>query len=103
MDWILIALFVILSLAAVPIGRWWALVLPFAVWPTYFVGVAQDWWEYALGNGWQTAAVTIIVLSLASFGIAVGVGDMVAARRRRPAVELDAVEGPRSLPFSRWR
>lgn len=103
MDWILIALFVTLGIAAVPVGRWWALVLPFAVWPVYFLGVAQDWWVYALGDGWLAALVTIVVLSLASFGIGVGVHDMVAARRRRPSVELDAVEGPRSLPFSRWR
>jgi hypothetical protein len=67
-----VALLVVVALSGVVIGRWWSLLIPLVVWPMWFVGLAHDWWGYGLGDGWQFGAAIILVISLLS--VAVGVG-----------------------------
>jgi hypothetical protein len=72
MEAVVIALFVLLALSGVVIGRWWTLILPIVVWPVYFLGLARDWWGHGMGDGWQYGAVMIVAASvtLTALGVA---------------------------------
>jgi hypothetical protein len=66
---VVVLLFVGVALAAAVIGRRWTLALPLIVWPIWFLGLAQDWWGYGMGDGWQYGAALIILVSLASVAV----------------------------------
>jgi hypothetical protein len=65
MEAVVIALVVLLVLSGAVVGRWWTLVLPFVVWPVYFLGLVRDWWGYGVGDGWQYGAAMILAVSVA--------------------------------------
>lgn len=43
------------AVAALVVGRWWALALPFVVVPLVYLGVGRGWWGAGLGDGWEFA------------------------------------------------
>jgi hypothetical protein len=89
MEVAVVLLFVGIAAAGALIGRWWTLVLPLVVWPIWFLGLAQDWWGYGMGDGWEYGAALIILVSLASVGIALALRPFARSalgrRRERPA------------------
>jgi hypothetical protein len=76
---VLYPLLVIVSLSGVLIGRWWALLIPWNVWPIYFLGVGMGLWGHGLGDGWQYGFLLVVAISLAA--VAIGVGLRVLPRR----------------------
>lgn len=75
-------LLVLVALSGVVVGRWWALLIPLAVWPTYFLGLTQGWWLYGVGDGWEYGAAAIMVFSIALVAIGVVIRAVVAHQRR---------------------
>jgi hypothetical protein len=76
-------LLVAVALAAVVIGRWWALLIPLAVWPIYFLGVTRGWWLHGVGDGWEYGAMAIILFSLGLVALGVLLRAFVEEQRRR--------------------
>lgn len=58
------SLLLLVGLSGAFVGRWWALLIPLAVWPTYFLGLTQGWWLHGVGDGWAYGAAAIVVVSL---------------------------------------
>jgi len=56
MELVFYPLLVIVALSGVLIGRWWALLIPLVAWPTYFLGVANEWWGYGLATAGSSAS-----------------------------------------------
>lgn len=53
------------------VGRWPVVLIAPAMWAFYVLGLAQDWWAYGIGDGWQ---YTLIVgAATAAAGTAIGV------------------------------
>ena len=82
MEFVFYPLLVIVGLSGALIGRWWALLIPLAVWPTYFLGVDHEWWGHGLGDGWQFGFLLVVAISLAA--VAIGVGLRVMPRAEPP-------------------
>lgn len=76
------ALLVAVGLSAAVVGRWWTLLIPLAVWPTYFLGLTEGWWLYGVGDGWEYGAAAITVLSVGSVAIAVSLRKLIEQQRR---------------------
>jgi hypothetical protein len=76
MEVVFYPLLVIVALSGALIGRWWALLIPLVAWPTYFLGVAYEWWGYGLGDGWQFGFLLVMAISLAAVAIGVGIRRM---------------------------
>ena len=73
MESVFYPLLAIVALSGVLIGRWWALLIPLVAWPTYFLGVANEWWGYGLGDGWQFGLLLVVAISLAAVAIGLGI------------------------------
>jgi hypothetical protein len=52
-------------------GRWPVALIAPAIWAFYVLGLAQDWWAYGVGDGWQYAL--IVGAAAAAAGTATGV------------------------------
>ena len=79
MESVLVAVIVGLGGVAFFVGRWWSLVLPFAVVPIFYLGLDRGWWGSGLGDGWQY--VMVFVLALAIGAAAVGLAGRALTRR----------------------
>ena len=80
MESVLVAVIVGLGAIAFFVGRWWILVLPFAVVPIFSLGLDQGWRGSGVGDGWQY--VMVFVLALAVGAVAVGLAGRALTRRR---------------------
>ncbi len=80
MEFVFYPLLVAVGLSGVLIGRWSALLIPLVVWPTYFFGVAHEWWGYGLGDGWQFGFLLVVGISLVAVAIGVGLRVMPRAQ-----------------------
>jgi hypothetical protein len=61
MEAVFIAAWVGFPVVGLLVGRWWALIVPLLVVPLQFLGTAQGWWGYGLGD----AAGPAMILGLA--------------------------------------
>ncbi|MCC2652318.1 MAG: hypothetical protein K0Q60_2481 [Microvirga sp.] len=77
MEVVVITLLALVALSGAVIGRWWTLMIPLVLWPVYFLGLAQDWWGYGMGDGWQFGAAAIIVVSLISVAVGIALRSVV--------------------------
>lgn len=83
----LVALIAAMSVTGFVAGRWWAVLMPFAVVPAFYFGLAQEWWGYGLGDAWQYAMFSVLVIAVAATaaGIAIrAMGDRLRRTSRSP-------------------
>jgi hypothetical protein len=77
------ALLAAVAVSGALIGRWWALLIPFVVWPSFYLGVGQGWWGSGLGEAWWVALPIVVVVSLAPVAFGVGLRSRAWARFER--------------------
>jgi hypothetical protein len=66
--------------------RWVAVLLPITAWPTYYVGLNQEWWGLnGTGDGWQFLAFGFTVLGTATTAAGILLGKTLASRFTRPS------------------
>jgi hypothetical protein len=67
-------LLALLAVIAAFIRQWWTVALPLAVVPLFYAGLRNGWWGDGVGDGWQYAAVMVMVVALLGslLGVAVG-------------------------------
>ena len=63
--------------------RFWALALPFLLVPVLYLGLAQGWWGYGLGDAAEAAAVIYLAVALGITFIAAIVGTAIRSFRGR--------------------
>ena len=71
-------------LLAMAARRWWPVVVPLIACPLLYLGLAEGWWGFGLGDGWQYAAVAITLFGVvsAAAGVVLGRGLVEMWRRR---------------------
>ena len=74
--------FVVSTLVAFVLGRWWAVLFPVIGFAAYYLGLNAGWWGAGLGDAWQF--VMAILIAAGSVGAVVGV---VARVRLMPRAE----------------
>jgi hypothetical protein len=66
--------------------RWIAVLLPIFAWPTYYIGLNQEWWGLnGTGDGWQYLAVIFTAFGAVTTAPAVVLGQHFASRFARPS------------------
>jgi hypothetical protein len=85
MDFAFWPLLVLVALSGALIGRWWALFIPFIVWPIFFLGVRQEWWGNGLGDGWQFGFLLVLSISLVAGIVGLALRVRVMPRSQPPA------------------
>jgi hypothetical protein len=72
---LLVICFVLPVLLGVLFRSWLVLVVPFLLWPLFFLGDDQGWWgDGELGEGWEPALVYALIGGLAAAGLGVIIG-----------------------------
>jgi hypothetical protein len=71
MDALFIGALVGCALAGVLVGRWWVLIVPFAVVPLLYYGTLQGWWGYGLGDAWQVGMMFFLTFALVTTAAAI--------------------------------
>jgi hypothetical protein len=69
------------AVAAMVVGRWWALALPFVVVPLLYLGLGRGWWGAGLGDGWEFAMVGVWALAVGAASVAVAVRALARSHR----------------------
>jgi hypothetical protein len=64
MDALSIGALVGCALVGVLVGRWWVLIVPFAVVPLLYIGTLEGWWGYGLGDGWELGVIFVLTFAL---------------------------------------
>ena len=73
-------------------GRWWTVLVPVVGWPLFYGGLAEGWWLYGVGDGWQHVAVMTSLVS--TVGTLVGVAVKHAIPLRTPTRDLSRRPNP---------
>lgn len=60
--------------------RAWALILPFATVPTFYLGLLAGWWGSGVGDGWEGAFALCLAGAVAATVAAVGLRILVRRR-----------------------
>ena len=64
--WAALAVVAVSMVFAFVVGRWWVLICPLLVVPTFYLGLDQGWWGKGVGDGWQYVMVFALALALGS-------------------------------------
>jgi hypothetical protein len=65
-------------------GRWWAVLVPFAVVPAFYLGLDEGWWGYGLGDSWPYAMLGVLVAAVTATAVAVAIRGVIDRLRRPP-------------------
>ena len=85
MSWGIVASVVVLAACGLAglVWRFWALALPFVVVPVLYLGLAQRWWGYGLGDAAGAAMMIYLLMALGITFAAAIVGAAIRGFRHR--------------------